>query len=46
MFCEIDLVFLFLKGIGLSPFAKLYRGISVVTAAVQGHQVNLLKALV
>lgn len=45
MYGEKELVYLFMKGIGLSPFSKLYHGLSAVTACVQGHQVELLKAL-
>ena len=45
MFGEREMVCLFLKGIGLSPFSKLFRGCSVVTACVQGHQIELLECL-
>jgi hypothetical protein len=36
-FGEKELVFLYMRAVGLSPFAKLFRGLSVVTACVQGH---------
>ena len=42
---EHELVFLFIRGIGVSPFLKAYRGCSAVTACVIGHQVELLKML-
>lgn len=42
---ERNMVFLFLKGLGISPFAKAYRGCSVVTACIIGEQIELLKML-
>ena len=39
---ERNMVYLFLKGLCISPFAKAYRGCSVVTACVIGHQIDLL----
>lgn len=43
---ERDIVLLFLEFLHLSPFAKLFRGCSVVDGCVQGHQIELLKLLI
>ena len=43
---ERDIVLLFLEFLHVSPFAKLFRGSSVIDGCVQGHQLDLLRLLI
>lgn len=43
---ERDIVLLFLEFLHVSPFAKFFRGSSVIDGCVQGHQLDLLRLLI